>query len=127
MFVSTLRKIFNTCLNHFFFKHSPGEGTYGTDECAFMSVFMTRSWEQLAATIQAYEELRGDDEEKTLLSVVKSEFTGSEEKLLTTIGKHAVAHTLTHTGIHPNRHMFSHTRSYPVIKYNCNRQNLYCA
>jgi len=65
--------------------YNAGEGTYGTDECAFMSVFMTRSWEQLAATIQAYEELRGDEEEKTLLSVVKSEFTGSEEKLLTTI------------------------------------------
>ena len=55
-----------------------------------MSVFMTRSWEQLAATIQAYEELRGDEEEKTLLSVVKSEFTGSEEKLLTTIGTNEI-------------------------------------
>ena len=74
----------------FFFEYFSGEGTYGTDECAFMSVFMTRSWEQLAATIQAYEELRGDEEEKTLLSVVKSEFTGSEEKLLTTIGTNEI-------------------------------------
>jgi len=66
-----------------------GEGTFGTDECAFMSVFMTRSWEQLAATVEVYEELRGGDEEKTLLSVVKNEFTGSEEKLLTTIVRFA--------------------------------------
>jgi len=70
--------------------YNAGEGSYGTDECAFMSVFMTRSWEQLAATIEMYEALRGDDEEKTLLSVIKSEFTGSEEKLLTAIVRYAL-------------------------------------
>jgi len=71
--------------------YDAGEGTFGTDECAFMSVFMTRSFEQLRETIAAYNILIAEGEEdKTLLNVIKNEFTGSEERLLTTIVRFAV-------------------------------------
>jgi len=71
--------------------YDAGEGTFGTDECAFMSVFMTRSFSQLRETIAAYDILIADGEEdKTLLNVIKNEFTGSEERLLTTIVRFAV-------------------------------------
>jgi len=69
--------------------YDAGEGTLGTDEGAFMSVFMLRSWSQLVAMFEAYAELAGDDEGKSLLAVVQREFSGNEEKLLSTIVKYA--------------------------------------
>jgi hypothetical protein len=73
--------------------YEAGEGTFGTDECAFMSVFMTRSWDQLALTMEAYDGLLAEkgEEDKTLLSTIQSEFTGCEEQLLTTIVKYAAS------------------------------------
>lgn len=62
---------------------------FGTDECAFMSVFMTRSWDQLRQTVASYKEIMEEngDEEKTLFSTIDKEFSGSEQKLLWTLAK----------------------------------------
>lgn len=65
--------------------YNAGEGTFGTDESAFMSILMTRSYAHLAVVLETYNGMREGDDDKTLVSSIQSEFTGSEEKLLTTI------------------------------------------
>lgn len=70
--------------------YNAGEGTLGTDESAFMSILMTRSFAHLAAVFEAYNNMREGDDDKTLIGSIQSEFTGSEEAILVSIVKFAL-------------------------------------
>ncbi|XP_072045541.1 annexin A13-like [Amphiura filiformis] len=54
------------------FLHQEGEDRLGTDDDFFMSVFTSRSWDQLAAACKAYEEIYG----KTMEDALGKEFSG---------------------------------------------------
>lgn len=70
--------------------YNAGEGSLGTDESSFMSILMTRSYAHLAIVNMSYVGLREEGDGKSLIETIKSEFTGSEEAILSTIVKFAI-------------------------------------
>merc|ERR1712002_533515 len=56
----------------------------------FLISIMSRSFEQLRETIAAYDMLTEDEEPFAVVGVIKNEFTGSEERLLSTIVRFAI-------------------------------------
>lgn len=65
--------------------YDAGEGTFGTDESAFVRILCSRSFPQLHATFDAYTKISGKDIEKA----IKSEFSGDLEKCCLAIVKSA--------------------------------------
>ena len=53
-----------------------------------MSILMTRSYAHLAIVNMSYVGLREEGDGKSLIETIKSEFTGSEEAILSTIGQY---------------------------------------
>lgn len=68
--------------------YDQGEGkSMGTDSALFRTVFCTRSWKQLGATLKAYNRQRDGSDIETAL---KNEFSGNTEKLYLAMARHAL-------------------------------------
>lgn len=64
-----------------------GEGRLGTDSTQFRTVFCTRSWAQLGATLKAYNRQKDGHDIET---AIKGEFTSNTETLYLAMARHAL-------------------------------------
>lgn len=62
--------------------YDAGPGRLGTTESVFYEIFMHRSWPQLHATVQHYDQTY----KKPMKSMIKSEFSGHASDALNTLG-----------------------------------------
>jgi len=67
--------------------YDEGEGKMGTNSALFRTVFCTRSWAQLGATLKAYNRQRDGSDIETAL---KDELSGNVEKLYLAIARRAL-------------------------------------